>query len=73
MLGLASPIPDATEPLDLWVMPLSVHFTNPGIREVSGQKQEQSIMNTALAERTKQRVFSYFLKAYRTTIKYKAA
>ena len=60
VLGLVSPTPGTTEPWDLLVMSLSVHFAGPGIREVTGQKREQAIMSTALTERTKQRIFAYF-------------
>ena len=42
-------------------MPLSVYFAGLGIREVSGQKREQSIISTALTERIDQRIFAYFL------------
>ena len=70
VLGLVSPTLGTTEPLDLLIMPLSVHFTGPGIREVSGQKREQSITSTALTERTKQRS-SLFFSSHRSTIKSK--
>ena len=63
VLGLISPPPGTTEPLDLLVMPLFVHFIGLGIREVSGKKREQSIMSTALTERTKQRISPFFLKS----------
>ena len=44
-------------------MPLPVLSAGPGIREVSGRKREQSIMSTALTERTKQRTFLFFSKS----------
>ena len=60
VLGLVSPTPGTTELWDLLVVSLSIHFTGLGIREVTGQKQEQAIMSTALTECTKQRIFAYF-------------
>ena len=60
MLSLVSPTPGTTEPWDLLVVSLSVHFAGPGIREVAGQKQEQAIMSTAPTERTKQRNLAFF-------------
>ena len=60
VLGLVSPGPNTTEPWDLLVVSLSIHFAGPGIREVAGQKQEQAIMSTAPTESTKQRNLAYF-------------